>query len=101
MPLDLSCENSIETFAEEVKRYTDHLDVLVNNAGISIPAPLMDLETDSWDRVLSTNVRGPFLLSKQLVPLLQKQAGSIVHVGSMAGHEAYPGMGLIARVRQH
>ena len=64
-------------------------DILVNNAAwnIGIPFPQLDLlDGDTWDRVLETNLRGPFLLSRALAPSLQEHGGGrIVNIASVGG----------------
>ncbi len=65
------------------------LDMLVNNAGwnISIPYPDLDtLDAAVWDRLFSTNLRGPYLLCRAAAPHLKKSgAGRIVNIASVAG----------------
>ena len=64
------------------------LDILVNNAAwnIGIPFPNLDeLNADIWDRVLETNLRGPFLLARAGAKLLQAGDGHIVNISSAGG----------------
>jgi 3-oxoacyl-[acyl-carrier protein] reductase len=65
------------------------LDILVNNAAWNIGIPFGDLEaltSDIWDRVLETNLRGPFLLARALAPELRRhKTGRIVNIASVAG----------------
>jgi NAD(P)-dependent dehydrogenase (short-subunit alcohol dehydrogenase family) len=64
------------------------VDVLVNNAGIAETAPLARTDTDLWERHLRTNVTGPFLLSRAVVPaMLQRGWGRVINVASVAGLE--------------
>ena len=60
------------------------IDVLVNNAGIAEEKPFLEIEDESWDRVLATNLRGAFLMA-QRVARVQAAAGSgsIVHIASI------------------
>lgn len=60
------------------------IDVLVNNAGIGEEKPFLEIEDESWDRVLATNLRGAFLMA-QRVARVQAAAGSgsIVHIASI------------------
>jgi NAD(P)-dependent dehydrogenase (short-subunit alcohol dehydrogenase family) len=67
------------------------VDVLVNNAGIAESAPLARTDTDLWERHLRTNVTGPFLLSRAVVPaMLQRGWGRVINVASVAGLEGAP-----------
>jgi NAD(P)-dependent dehydrogenase (short-subunit alcohol dehydrogenase family) len=60
--------------------------VLVNNAGISLIGPAEDTTADQWQRVMNVNLFGPFLLCKYLGgQMLERRAGSIVNVASVAG----------------
>jgi 3-oxoacyl-[acyl-carrier protein] reductase len=73
-------------------------DILVNNAAWNIGIPFPDLDSltaEIWDRVLETNVRGPYLLSRALAPHLREHgAGRIVNIASAAG--VFPGGSSIA-----
>jgi NAD(P)-dependent dehydrogenase (short-subunit alcohol dehydrogenase family) len=65
------------------------VDVLVNNAGISLIAPAENTSTDAWRRVLDVNLTGPFLLCREFGALmLSAGSGSIVNVASVAGLRA-------------
>src|ERR1043165_2239656 len=67
--LDQRDPKSIQACATEVTKAFGRLDILVNNAGWNIGIPFPDLDAltaDIWDRLLETNLRGPFLLSKAL-----------------------------------
>lgn len=61
----------------------DRLDALVNNAAMQIEKPLVDTDTASWDDVLATNVRGPFLATKGAAEALRRAHGSVVNVSSV------------------
>jgi 3-oxoacyl-[acyl-carrier protein] reductase len=65
------------------------VDILVNNAGWNIGIPFSDLKSltaEIWDRILETNLRGPYLLSRALAPELRRNgAGRIVNIASLAG----------------
>lgn len=65
------------------------LDAVVNCAGIDVTAAVEDIEAEAWERVLRTNLTGPFLLSKMALAHLQP-GGHIVNVASTAAKRAWP-----------
>ncbi|BCB84591.1 SDR family NAD(P)-dependent oxidoreductase [Phytohabitans suffuscus] len=68
------------------------IDILINNAGLSIWGPTETFDLEDFDATFATNVRGPFLLVAAFVPgMIKKGNGSIVNVGSMAGTIGMPG----------
>ena len=98
VPLDQRDPLAIDTAVETVARKFGRLDILVNNAAwnIGIPFKALDaLTADIWDRVLETNLRGPYLLARACAPHLRAQgAGRIVNIASVGG--LYPGSSSIA-----
>ena len=82
--------DAIKAFAEDLRGREEKLDVLINNAGVAWGAPLADFPEAGWDKVMDTNVKGPFFLTQQLLPLLEAAAtfeepARIVNVGSIDG----------------
>jgi NAD(P)-dependent dehydrogenase (short-subunit alcohol dehydrogenase family) len=69
------------------------VDVLVNNAAMGGGGRTEECDPAHWDAVMATNVRAPFLLAKQVVPIMrQRGGGSIISIGSGAGKQGYAGM---------
>jgi 3-oxoacyl-[acyl-carrier protein] reductase len=87
--LDQRDESSIDAAAAAVVERFGRCDILVNNAAwnIGIPFPQLDLlDAETWDRVLETNLRGPFLLSRALTAALAADGGGrIVNIASVGG----------------
>lgn len=85
---DLLDEDAVKRFADGVKRRHGRCDVLVNNAGVGrIGSPLHEMETADWDVVMGTNLKAPYLMIRAFAPLMiAMQAGHIVNISSLAGH---------------
>lgn len=96
--LDQRDPNSIDASVNAVVSEFGRVDILVNNAGWNIGIPFTDLDSltaDIWDRVLETNLRGPYLLSRAFAKHLRAHgSGRIVNIASIGG--LYPGSSSIA-----
>lgn len=69
------------------------IDILVNNAGVVGVAPVATMSEEEWDRVIGVNLTGMFLASKATIPhLVQRDAGRIINLSSMAGKKGAPGL---------
>jgi NAD(P)-dependent dehydrogenase (short-subunit alcohol dehydrogenase family) len=91
MALDVSSEGSARDAISSVLDRHGRIDVLVNNAGIDRTLSVEQLEVNDWDRVLAVNLRGPFLLSKLVMPgMRQARHGHIVNIVSTAAKRAWP-----------
>ena len=81
--------NSVDTSVKKVMAGFGRLDILVNNAGWNIGIPFRDLNAltaEIWDRVMETNLRGPYLLARAFASELRRhKAGRIVNIASLAG----------------
>lgn len=69
------------------------LDLVVANAGITLPGPLATLSIESWERLFAVNTRGPWLLAQSVYEALRATKGSFVAVASMSGMFPHPGSG--------
>lgn len=90
IPADLSGLPGVEALAAAIGEREEGLDVLVNNAGVSWGAPLEEFPEKGWDKVMDTNVKGPFFLIQKLLPMLEsagtKEVPSrIINIGSIDG----------------
>jgi NAD(P)-dependent dehydrogenase (short-subunit alcohol dehydrogenase family) len=72
--------------AEEALKAFGTIDVLVNNAGIAMNEPLLDITDHAWDTTLAVNLRAPMLLAKALAPgMIRQKLGKIINVSSQSG----------------
>jgi NAD(P)-dependent dehydrogenase (short-subunit alcohol dehydrogenase family) len=89
--LDVMNEAEVEQVIRHVITTYGHLDVLINNAGTDVTLPVEELSIADWDRVMSVNLRGPFVMSKYVFPEMKKQGGGyIVNIVSTAAKRAWP-----------
>jgi NAD(P)-dependent dehydrogenase (short-subunit alcohol dehydrogenase family) len=90
MRLDAGDEKEAERVVGQAAERFGRLDVLINNAGTDVTLPVEELSLEDFDRVLRTNLRGPFLLSKAVFPRMRQQGhGHIVNVVSTAAKRAW------------
>jgi NAD(P)-dependent dehydrogenase (short-subunit alcohol dehydrogenase family) len=85
--LDVTNPSIIKTAVDQVAAAVDHLDVLVNNAGILCDEPgnILNLQPDLLRRTFETNTLGPLLVTQAFRPLLEKsKAGRVINVSSGA-----------------
>ncbi|HUB67682.1 MAG TPA: 3-oxoacyl-[acyl-carrier-protein] reductase [Candidatus Methylacidiphilales bacterium] len=84
--LDVSDGAAAEAAVEKVAARFEHIDVLVNNAGVTRDGLLMRMTSEAWDAVLNTNLKGAFNLTKPVGRIMVKQrAGQIVNISSVIG----------------
>jgi 3-oxoacyl-[acyl-carrier protein] reductase len=89
---DLADIDQIETMAKEIKDRAGRVDVLVNNAGISINRDIISMKIDEFDRQRET-ARGAWYLTKRMLRLfmLRKGYGRIINISSVVGHTGNDG----------
>jgi len=69
--------------------------ILVNNAGIGLFGPAHEQTEADWDRMLDTNLKSVFLVSRAVAPsMIQRGAGDIINISSLAGRNTFPGGGI-------
>jgi NAD(P)-dependent dehydrogenase (short-subunit alcohol dehydrogenase family) len=89
--VDLRQEDEIVALRDTVLREFGTVDVVINNAGIQYTAPVWELPTERWDQVMAVNPRATFLMCKHFLPaLIEKRAGAILNISSLAGRSPQP-----------
>ncbi len=90
IPAELSEPAAIAAMFSQIKRTFARLDILVNNAATQNPSPVLDLKQEDWDRVLSVNLRAPFLCAQHAGRVMRdnKTGGKIVNISSVHAYDA-------------
>jgi len=92
---DISSSNEIEALVNDVMGEFGHIDILVNNSGISgSEKPILKMTDQDWDGILSTNLKGVFSLSQAVVKKMVARGGGgkIINVASIGALIAWPNM---------
>ena len=89
---DVSNANEVEGCVGRIVEHFGRLDVVVNCAGIDHTAWVEQLTIEQWDRVIGVNLRGPFLVSRSVWPIMRRQGGGhIVNIASTSAMRAASG----------
>ena len=88
--VDVSDREAMQGMVDYVVAKFGALDVLINNAGVAWGAPIEEFPESGWDKVMDTNVKGPFFLTQKLLPQLEAAASfeepaRVINVGSVDG----------------
>lgn len=94
LPCDVTDRDAVRRMVEEAVAGLGHVDALVNNAGgTSFMTPFTELRFDGWEKVMRLNVESIVHVTQALAPhLLQRRAGSIINVASVAGLGGTPAL---------
>ena len=91
LPHDLDDLPSIPGLVQQIVSRFGHIDILVNNAGINMKKDFTDVTDEEFDRILHTNVRAVFALSREVVKImLPAGKGNIINISSMASQYGIP-----------
>ena len=89
--LDISSRANITYVVKQIMKKYGRLDILVNNAGINKPTDFDKITEKDWDDVLNTNLKGSFMLSQAIFPIMKKQRyGRIINISSTSGQYGGP-----------
>jgi NAD(P)-dependent dehydrogenase (short-subunit alcohol dehydrogenase family) len=89
---DISNENEIADLVKKANQEMGSIDILINNAGISIDGMSWKLNLDKWNKVISVNLTGPFICIKHVLPVMrQNNWGRIINITSVVPQIGVPG----------
>lgn len=91
-PGDVSKDEDVARMVETTVKFGGTLDILVNNAAISIQGPVHELDRAVWQQVIGVNLTGPFMLMQEAIPhMIKAGGGSIINISSVGGLRCLPG----------
>ena len=83
---DVTKKEEIQNLVKTAIEKFGHIDVLVNNAGITRDGLLMRMKEEDFDKVIEINLKGTFLVTKEVIPyMMKKREGSIINISSVVG----------------
>ena len=86
---ELSEPAAIDRMFSQIEQSFDRVDILVNNAATQKPGAVLELEQENWDRVLSVNLRAPFLCAQRAGRIMRdNQGGKIINISSVHAYDA-------------
>lgn len=90
--LDVRNKAEVKNFVASLSKEWKKIDILVNNAGLARGFSDIDEgNTDDWDEMMDTNVKGLLYVSREVLPLMvRRKKGHIINIGSIAGRNVYP-----------
>ena len=84
--VDVTNKHQVDELVRNVISHFGAVDVLVNNAGMNIRKPLVEIEEEDWDKVLTTNLKGLFLVGQSVAKqMIKQQSGRIINISSILG----------------
>ncbi len=93
LQLDVRDRSAVESAISSLPPAWSDIDILINNAGLSRGLDkLHEGDFQDWDEMIDTNIKGLLYLTRYVVPgMVKRDRGHIVNLGSIAGHQTYPG----------
>lgn len=89
--IDVTAKQSVTQAVERILESFGHIDILVNNAGVNHRVPVLEFPEEEWDRVISTNLKGYFLVAQAVAPqMLQNGYGKVINMSSILGTVGLP-----------
>ena len=91
--VDVRDRRAVEGWVDELPAQWREIDILVNNAGLARGlTPLHEGDVSDWEEMIDTNIKGLLYVTRAILPaMVDRGAGHVINIGSIAGHEVYPG----------
>ena len=94
VPLDVTDADSVKACVDTAETELGPISILVNNAGVAVDKPTLDHEEADWDRVLDTNLKGCWLMAREVGRHMARlgHGGTIINIASILGLTSRPGL---------
>ena len=90
---DVANNKDLDNLVSKTLNTFGKIDIVVNNAGVFSGSSLHETKSEDWNNVMDTNINSVFQLTKRVLPhMLEREAGTFVHIASIAGLVAIPGV---------
>lgn len=90
-PLEVRHATEVYQFVKKVKDEMGRIDALINNASIWLKSPFLDIKESDWDMAMDVNLKGPFLCSKAVAPImLAQKSGVIINITDLSAFQVWP-----------
>jgi short-subunit dehydrogenase len=100
---DLSQGKELEICIGKIRQGSEYVDLIINNAGYLVNKPYQETTVEDFDESISINLKVPFFLIQQLLPLLcESQSPQIINIGSMGGYSGsskFPGLSIYSAAK--
>lgn len=99
--LDVKNQQQVEQAIQSLPAQWKNIDILVNNAGLALSSdPIQQGNPKNWDKMIDTNIKGLLYVTHAVLPqMVEKDAGHIINIGSVAGRGCYPGGNVYAATK--
>jgi len=89
--LDVTSKQSVQDGMARIMDHFGRVDILVNNAGLNYRVPVLEYPEDAWDLVLTTNLKGYFLVAQAVAPqMIERGYGKVINMSSILGKIGLP-----------
>jgi len=91
LQMEVKDRDSVKKAIQRAVEYYKKIDILINNAGINKPTDFDKITDSDWDEILAVNLKGPFICSQEILPIMQKnKGGCIINISSVSGQYGGP-----------
>jgi 3-oxoacyl-[acyl-carrier protein] reductase len=89
---DISRNSDVTALGQATEKKLGPISILVNNAGIGMFGPVHEKSEEDWDRVMNTNLKSVFLMTRAVAPgMIARKSGDIINISSLAGKNTFAG----------